>query len=256
MRRIAWIACATLAACSGGNLFGSSSATDVALAMELANAGVRQCVQHQPPPMAACAGKQAGDACQVADDDDDDDMEARLCKALRDGRLVCVEVDDHDDEAMDEDDDDRPPAPLKACDGKNAGDACALSIADQSKEGVCRAFERDGHEVLACVPPPAQPATAPRIVACNGKAAGDACTVQREEKAFTGVCHGLPSGVLLCLPPPPNPPQAALDACAAHQANDACSFSFKEHQFQGACVLEPDGKTLVCAPVCKAHRGG
>ncbi len=252
MRRIIWIACtAALAACSGGNPFGSNSAADVALATELANAGVRQCVDHQPPPFAACAGKNAGDACQVADEDGGD-MEARVCKALQDGRLVCAETDDDENEANGEDDNQSSP-PLQACVGKNAGDACALMIADQSKQGFCRAFERDETQVLACAPAPAEAPTAPPIAACNGKAAGDACTVQHEEKTFTGVCHALPSGVLLCLPPPPSPPQAAVDACANLTANAACSFTFEEHAFQGACVLEPDGKTLVCAPVCKTH---
>jgi len=252
MRRIIWIACTTLAACSGGNLFGSNSTTDVALAMELANAGVRQCVDHQPPPFAACDGKNAGDTCQAADDDDD--MEAGVCKALHDGRLVCIEVDDeNENEAKDED---HSSPPLTACAGKSAGDACELMIADQSKQGICRAFERDESSVLACVPPPAEEEAedAQPLAACNGKAAGDACTVQHEEKTFTGVCHALPSGVLLCLPPPPAPPQAAVDACANLTASAACSFTFKEHAFQGACVVEPDGKTLVCAPVCKTHR--
>jgi len=206
MRRIIWIACTMLAACSGGNGLGSSSATDVALAMELANAGVRQCVQQQPPHMAACTGKNAGEAC-LGPGDDGDDMDARVCKALPDGRLVCVEVDD--DESGENDDDDGPSPPLQACAGKNAGDACALTIADQSKPGICRAFERDQSSVLACVP-----------------ALADA-------KA--------------------GPPQEAVDACANLQGGAACSFAFHEHTFQGACVLEPDGKTLVCAPMCKAH---
>jgi len=209
MRRIIWIACTMLAACSGGNGLGSNSATDVALAMELANAGVRQCVDHQPPPFAACAGKNAGDAC-VGPGDDGDDMDARVCKALPDGRLACIEVDDDESGESDATDDlDGPSPPLQACVGKSAGDACALTIADQSKPGICRAFERDQTSVLACVP-----------------ALADA-------KA--------------------NPPQAAVDACASLQGGADCSFTFHELTFQGACVLEPDGKTLVCAPVCKAH---
>jgi hypothetical protein len=249
MRRIIWIAWSVLAACSGGSLFNSDSATEIALATALANAGVRQCVDHQPPPFAACAGKKAGDPCQVADDDDAD-MQARMCKALHDGRLVCVGLDDDDDDVKEAGQPSSPP--LAACAGKSAGAACALAIANQSKAGICRAFERDENEVLACVPAPSEPDGTPPIAACGGKAAGDACTVQREDKTFTGVCHALPSGVLLCLPPPPSPPQAAVDACASLQADAACSFVFGEHTFQGACVLEPDGKTLVCAPVCKA----
>jgi len=253
MRRIILIACTMLAACSGGNGLGSNSATDVALAMELANAGVRQCVDHQPPPFAACAGKNAGDAC-VGPGDDGDDMDAGVCKALRDGRLVCIEVDDDERGENDDDDDEGPSPPLQACAGKNAGDACALTIADQSRPGICRAFEREATQVLACVPASAvTPPAGPRVTACNGKAAGDACTAQQEDKTFTGVCHALPSGTLLCLPPPPSPPQAAVDACANLQGGAACSFTFHEHTFQGACVLEPDGKTLVCAPMCKTH---
>jgi len=271
MRWICLLASSMLVSCVGG----SSPANDPALvsaqiASSFAQAGMK-CLDHEPPSAVPCEGRDAGDACRAPDDDED---EPGICKSVGDGGVLCVEIENEhhgDDEDCDEhhgdrgegrdggDDDDHDrecrPRPLAACVGKTPGDVCTLTIADKSLDGICRAFEHDDHDVLACVPNPVTPPEPPPLVAaCNGKAAGDACTIQRDDdKTFTGVCHAVPSGKLLCLPPPPKPPQEAIDACVDHQANDACAFTFREHKFQGSCRLAPDDKTLVCAPVCKVH---
>jgi len=71
--------------------------------------------------------------------------------------------------------------------------------------------------------------------------------ISRDGKTLNGVCHQLPNaGPLVCLPPPPRPPQEAIDACTGHAAGDACSFTFKDHTVSGACEPMPDGTTLVC----------
>ena len=60
-------------------------------------------------------------------------------------------------------------------------------------------------------------------------------------------CDG---GPMVCLPPPPQPPQELIDACKSKSSGDSCSFDWKGYTVTGACRPEPDGTTLICAPLC------
>jgi hypothetical protein len=112
----------------------------------------------------------------------------------------------------------------------------------------------DGHR------PPGRGRGVPReaIEACNGKAAGDACSLTIHDRTITGTCRapagpGAGSGsdaALACLPDrPPGPPPAAVDACSGKAEGDACSVSDGDHAFDGTCRKGPDGNgPLACAP--------
>lgn len=67
------------------------------------------------------------------------------------------------------------------------------------------------------------------VQACDGKNAGDACTVTHEEHTFTGTCAATPRGVLACQPPIlPPPPSSAVAACENKMAGDECQVAVRD----------------------------
>ncbi len=92
----------------------------------------------------------------------------------------------------------RPPqAAFDACQSKAAGDACQVTIHDQTMSGTCAAAPEG---TLACRPdhPPGPP---PEVTAaCQGKADGDACVVTHHGHQEDGLCRKGKSGALVCLP--------------------------------------------------------
>ena len=74
------------------------------------------------------------------------------------------------------------------------------------------------------------------VEACSGKNAGDACTVEHDDRSFTGVCATAPGGVLVCQPPPPPPPsQGAIDACDGKVPGDDCVLTEDDCSTSGLC---------------------
>ena len=74
------------------------------------------------------------------------------------------------------------------------------------------------------------------IQACAGKVAGDPCTVEHDERSFTGLCAMVPGDLLACQPPPPPPPsQEAIDACAGKVPGDACMVPGEDTSTPGLC---------------------
>jgi hypothetical protein len=90
--------------------------------------------------------------------------------------------------------------------------------------------------------------------ACNGKAAGDACTLTTPDgQTVSSTCGSCGDGMpLACMPPrhEGGPPQAALDACGGKAAGDTCSLTAPDGQaVSGTCRNGPDGAgPLACAP--------
>src|SRR4051812_3249801 len=76
---------------------------------------------------------------------------------------------------------------------------------------------------LICAPTTAQAA------ACSGKPAGDVCSLPPRGDAGTGpagTCRATVDGSAVgCVPNPPAPPQAAIDACAGKTSGDSCTFT-------------------------------
>lgn len=98
---------------------------------------------------------------------------------------------------------------------------------------------------LLCAPAQVQ------LDACANKAAGAACTIPAPTAGGTdtaGTCHATLDGAsVACVPTPPAPPQALIDACAGKAANDACTSTEPDGDVQtGACALARDGTTLAC----------
>jgi hypothetical protein len=121
---------------------------------------------------------------------------------------------------------------------------CLLFIASALAAGSAKA-QGDGSGA-ASGPPPEM------VEACNGSAAGDACTVTLKGRTFDGTCRPGPTSEtpLACLPkgPPPGVPmREAADACNGRAAGDVCSFTFPDRTIDGTCQLDPhrDG-SLVC----------
>jgi hypothetical protein len=88
-----------------------------------------------------------------------------------------------------------PPAAFEACKAKAAGDACTVEIHDNEISGKCTAPPPGASQSdLACRPeggPRHKPGgPRPEIVfaACDGKGAGDACTVTFERGTVQGSC--------------------------------------------------------------------
>ena len=87
-----------------------------------------------------------------------------------------------------------PPAAFDACKAKAVGDACTVSMHDREINGKCESPPAGSDQAgPACRPegwsqrhhgPP------PEIVfaACDGKAAGDACSVAHEQRTVQGSC--------------------------------------------------------------------
>jgi hypothetical protein len=130
-------------------------------------------------------------------------------------------------------------AALAACDGKIPGDMCKMTVGNGSMEGVCEVPEGDADKaMLACrlaAPPQGRPpegtmAPSPQegapggmppeevFTACDGKKAGDACSVKMGDRALDGTCAVPPESAqdsrLSCRPssqpgPPPGGGQPA-----------------------------------------------
>ncbi|HEX7498866.1 MAG TPA: hypothetical protein VF524_01030, partial [Polyangia bacterium] len=50
---------------------------------------------------------------------------------------------------------------------------------------------------------------------------------------------------LACLPPPPRPPQEAIDACANQKEGAVCALSFHGQSVEGTCANGPGGSELL-----------
>lgn len=172
-------------ACSGGSLSSKDAVSQFTAA--LGDAGVR-CQHREPPPFHACDGLDAGSSC-IVPDDDSDAGEARFCKALRDGRLVCAEADD-DDERGDGGDGEHHDGGDDDGDRADGGDHHDGGM-DGHRDGMA-GWNRDGG-----LPPPVQAA----LDACAGRAADDVCSVTFREHSIQGACRLAPDGkTLICAP--------------------------------------------------------
>lgn len=102
-----------------------------------------------------------------------------------------------------------PPAAFEACRAKGAGDACTVDMPDREISGKCAAPPPGSSQTtLVCRPEggPRHKPQGPRpeivFAACDGKAAGDACTVTFERGTVSGSCmaprHDAGAERLLC----------------------------------------------------------
>lgn len=100
----------------------------------------------------------------------------------------------------------------------------------------------------AAASPPTPPPEA--FTACEGKARGDACTVQLRDRAINGVCDAPPGeSRLACRPDgPPPPPPEAFTACDGKARGDACSVQIHDHTMNGVCDAPPGESRLACRP--------
>lgn len=214
--------------------------------------GMLACAPPAPPPpieaaIDACTSKSAGDGCQFSRDDHNING---TCRQFGSGVVACTPT------ALKPPTPRPPPStpPVVACTGKIAGAACSFTIGSLTVNGMCRQFgdhDGDSDDFLACLP---MLSALPPVAACSNLTAGATCAITAGAKTLNGVCHQLPNdGPLVCLPPPPSPPQETIDACSGHNAGDACSVTFNGHTIAGACEALPDGITSACAPVCR-HR--
>jgi len=177
-------------ACGGGNLSSVDSAAAQALfASTVGDAGVN-CLHREPPPFHACVGLDAGAPCAVPGDDADGGQQA-FCKALRDGRVVCAEADDDDDDRADGGE--HADAGEHRDGGDDEGDGGEHHVgADGGMDGPNGIWMHDGG-----LPPPFQAA----VDACSGHAADDVCTVTFHEHVIQGACRLAPDGkTLICAP--------------------------------------------------------
>jgi hypothetical protein len=90
------------------------------------------------------------------------------------------------------------------------------------------------------------------VEACNGSAAGDACTVTLKGQTLDGTCRPGPTSEapLACFPkgPPPGVPmREAVDACNGRAAGDVCSVALTDRSIDGTCQVDPH-QSLVCLP--------
>jgi hypothetical protein len=102
-----------------------------------------------------------------------------------------------------------PQAAIDACNGKSAGDDCSFTADGRTLNGRCVAPPPGAPAdapALACLPPPPPPPPE-AIEACNGKAAGDDCTVTTPDgNSIAGKCVAPPPGApadaqIACMPP-------------------------------------------------------
>lgn len=117
-------------------------------------------------------------------------------------------------------------------------------------------------------PPPGGPGHRPpreALEACEGKAAGDACTVVLPDREIDGTCTAPPEGApdhrLFCLPegapPPPQdgrcpqpPPPEAFAACEDLAVGEACTVRHGDESIEGTCLTPPwdDEAPTACLP--------
>jgi hypothetical protein len=88
------------------------------------------------------------------------------------------------------------------------------------------------------------------FTACDGKAKGDACSVQIHDTTVAGVCDAPPSETRLACRPnhPPPPPPEAFTACDGKAKGDACSVETPDGAMAGVCDAPPRETRLACRP--------
>ena len=199
MRRLSIVSIATLAlACSGDGKApprDNFAAVDQAIA-EFAAMGIR-CVHREPPPFHACDGLANGAACVVSDEG-----ESGVCKLLRDGRLVCAEVEN--DKCAHDDNDEGEDHGGKRCDG-------GVPLPTDGGVPTDGGLPTDGRLAIGGGPAsdaglsisggdPLSPFEA-AVDACANHGANDACSFGFHEQQIEGNCRNVPGlGVLLCAP--------------------------------------------------------
>jgi hypothetical protein len=254
MRRLSILALATLAIACSGN--GTAPPPDNSIALEQAIAefsamGIR-CVRREPPPFHACDGLDSGAACIVPDDG-----ESGICRLLRDGRLVCTEVENDECEQHDDDQggDHRPHG--------DGGDRCDAGTPPATDGG----FPNDGGlPTDGGVPTDGGLPSDGGLPADGGLAGDGGLPVDGGLPTDGGLLRdgglgdgGLVDGGLATGPGPwinggpLSPVERAIDACVNHMLNDTCSFHFHEQAIDGICRNVPGLGVLVCAPAC-SHR--
>jgi len=94
------------------------------------------------------------------------------------------------------------------------------------------------------------------VAACNGSAAGDACTFTLNGQSVNGICRAgpKPEAPLACFGEGPLPGiGSAQVACKGRAAGDSCSIAFSDRTVEGTCRADPtdpqrDG-SLICIVV-------
>lgn len=132
-------------------LSAAAFAAALAVAAPAALAGERR-PPHGPPPeaIAACAGKAAAAACEVALGDR---TEAGTCAAFDGATLACrpTRMPPHPHGP--------PPEAIEACSGLAEGATCAVTLGGDTLDGTCA--RGPGGDALACrpagLPPPPEP---------------------------------------------------------------------------------------------------
>lgn len=94
---------------------------------------------------------------------------------------------------------------IQACSDKAVGDACTLNMRNQSIDGTCN----DSNGNITCIPNNSSLMQRPMgipggggaafIQACNGKTAGDSCTLTMRNQSIDGTCTSR-NGNLTCAP--------------------------------------------------------
>jgi len=136
-----------------------------------------------PPPVAACSGKQTGDACSFGDPASP--HTGNCYPACKHDTLVCLPAP--------------PPEPprVAACDGKMVDDACMVTFEDRTRSGTCQ--QPSGSALICVLAPPAPPKVT--VDACVAHAAGDACSFTWEDDdTVNGACTPAADGTLVCAP--------------------------------------------------------
>jgi sugar lactone lactonase YvrE len=166
---------------------------------------------------AACVQKRDGDACRLLTEDGERDG---ACYTL--GRALYCDATTASGDPM-----------VDACVELAVDDACVVDWGDGMPEsdGVCQDYEG----TVYC-------STDPGTVACTGREAGSACTVEGSA-AGEGECVDYGSGTLYCQLPSP-----ASVACAGLEAGSACSIVWGPGDpVGGECASDGFGG-LQCSP--------
>jgi hypothetical protein len=128
----------------------------------------------------------------------------------------------------------------------------AWTVAIVSSSALALAAIGVASRALADPPRQMPPHTPPpeAFKACEGKGAGDACSLRLHDMDIDGTCGALPGqSALVCRPShPPSPPPEAFSACEGKPAGSACSVKIHGTDVSGTCgSLEGDTR-LLCRP--------
>ena len=101
---------------------------------------------------------------------------------------------------------------------------------------------------LQCAPSTAQ------LSACAGVAAGGSCSLSKGWDGgwtWPGTCRPTVDGTqVACVPNPPAPPTALVDACTGKTSGEACQAEGKfGGSFAGTCLTAPGSSSLFCGHV-------